>query len=478
MSFVREIVRDDAVAIAKSCGHGAVEPRHVLWGVLRALQGDAPADIPFDAVVRLLDPHGTSVDAPTVSPEVETVLAEITDVAAAVALAHRLAGELGVVPAADTASPTAEGNTTTTDGADRADTRADAAPGAAPAVETEASILAELDALIGLAPVKVEIRRLLALQHLNTQRAAAGLPVVNASKHLVFTGDPGTGKTTVARLVGRLYRVAGLVSKGQLIEAAGRPRRGLRRPDRAQGPEVVGRALGGILFIDEAYALAQGGYADFGDEAIATLVQLMEEHRDDLAVIAAGYDDEMRDFIDANPGLRSRFTHYIDFPNYDADELVRIFAVMAAQASVTPRDGVTDRVPGTRPRRDASSRLRQCPVRALPVRGRLREHGRARPGRRHDRRPRAPRDAARRRRGSGERSARRAPADRVPAPGRGAPAGRAGGHRGRSRLAVAVGPHEQERPDDDEDEEEPDRHRRGRGRTGGGPPPRTRACRQ
>jgi Cdc6-like AAA superfamily ATPase len=340
MSFLREIVRDDAIAIAKSCAHGTVEPRHVLWGLLRALDGDAPADIPFEGVLRLLDPHGTSDGPPAVPPEIETLLDGVSDTAAAVALAERLAGELGVTPAGVAGPATAGGPP-----APAGDT-ATGSPVAAVATthgsgtDTEASILAELDALVGLDEVKVGIRRLLALQHLNEERAAAGLPTINASKHLVFTGDPGTGKTTVAKLVGRLYKVDGLVSKGQLIETG--------RADLVAGyvgqtalkvQEVVRRSLGGVLFIDEAYALAQGGYADFGDEAIATLVQMMEEHRDDLAVIAAGYSDEMREFIDANPGLRSRFTHYISFPNYTVDELVRIFANIAELSQVTLADG-------------------------------------------------------------------------------------------------------------------------------------------
>ena len=317
MSALREIVRDDALAIAKSCGHPTVEPRHVLWGVIRALQGDAPADIPFEGVLRLLEPHGTSDGPPAVPPEIEAMIETVTDTATALVLAHRLPADLGALPA---------GATTAT--------------ATAPVADTEASILAELDALVGLDSVKTAIRRLLALQHLNEQRAAAGLPTVDASKHLVFTGDPGTGKTTVARLVGRLYKVVGLVSEGQLIETG--------RADLVAGyvgqtalkvQAVVQRALGGVLFIDEAYALAQGGYEDFGSEAIATLVQMMEDHRDDLAVIVAGYGPEMRDFIESNPGLRSRFTHYVEFPNYDADELVRIFRGIADTSQVTLAEG-------------------------------------------------------------------------------------------------------------------------------------------
>lgn len=338
---LEEQARDEAIAAAKSQSQPVVEKRHVLYGILRALRDAAPDDVPLATARRLLDPAGDSIETPTVSAEADAALKTIVGPDSAIALARQLAAELLAAPIVSTS--TADAVAATTPAGGEATTGTTSPTPAAP--DTEASVLAELDALIGLDEVKATIRRLLALQHLNEARAAAGLPTVNPSKHLVFTGDPGTGKTTVAKLVARLYKATGVVSKGQLIETG--------RADLVAGyvgqtalkvQEAVRRALGGVLFIDEAYALATEGIEDFGDEAIATLVQMMEEHRDDLAVIVAGYSVEMKTFIDSNPGLRSRFTHYVHFPNYAPAELVEIFVAIAAASDVVLADGVAGRV--------------------------------------------------------------------------------------------------------------------------------------
>jgi len=210
-------------------------------------------------------------------------------------------------------------------------------PATEPTVEVELpperpaeEILAELDALIGLDHVKTEVRRLTSLLRVQQLRAEQDLPVIETSRHLVFVGNPGTGKTTVARLLSELYRGLDVVSKGHLVETD--------RSDLVAGyvgqtatktRAVLESALGGTVLIDEAYSLARGGENDFGREAIDTLVKFMEDHRDDLAVVVAGYPNEMQTLIESNPGLESRFARTLEFPDYTSEELVAIFELIA-----------------------------------------------------------------------------------------------------------------------------------------------------
>ena len=192
-------------------------------------------------------------------------------------------------------------------------------------------LLAELDALIGLDHVKAEVRRLTSLLRVQRLRAEHDLPVIETSRHLVFVGNPGTGKTTVARLLSQIYRSLDVVSKGHLVET---DRSGLVAGYVGQTATktraVLDAALGGTVLIDEAYALARGGENDFGLEAIDTLVKFMEDHRDDLAVVVAGYPAEMQELIETNPGLDSRFARTLEFPDYTSDELVAIFELISA----------------------------------------------------------------------------------------------------------------------------------------------------
>lgn len=332
--MLRTVIHDAAVSVAKAWSHAAVEPRHVLYALARRFREHPECTACFAPSKRALEPRGRSYEPPAMTEAATAMLDTLTSDAEAIATLRKAFQGAHDTGAAE-AQQAEEG-----EGA-RVETSAAAA---AKGPETVADVLAELDALVGLGAVKAQVRRVIAVVQANTERAKAGLKPVNPGLHLVFTGPPGTGKTTVARLVARLYAAAGALPGARFTEAS--------RSDLVAGyvgqtaiktRELIDRTRPGVLFIDEAYALTPSSEVDFGYEAIATLVKAMEDHRNELAVIVAGYEEEMAEFIGSNPGLRSRFKTYIAFPDYTAAELARIFEDMVREVGIELAEGARAR---------------------------------------------------------------------------------------------------------------------------------------
>ena len=331
--MLRELLRDAAIAAAKKYSHPTVESRHVLFAIAKRFRDLPEVEALLPLARQALEPRGMSDQVPEVSAEAAALLDAITSPAEAQA-ALRAGFPDAAAPKAPPESAVA---------ATQPDPAIEplSAPKAPAPRESTAAVLAELDALIGLDSVKAQVKRVIAVVQANAERVKAGLLPVSPGLHLVFTGPPGTGKTTVARLVARLYASTGALPGGNFTEAG--------RADMIAGyvgqtalktAELIERTRPGVLFIDEAYSLTPTHPADFGAEALATLVKAMEDHREDFAVIVAGYGDEMAEFIGANPGLRSRFKTIIHFPDYTPPELTQIFASFAKDSGIALDDGV------------------------------------------------------------------------------------------------------------------------------------------
>ncbi len=192
--------------------------------------------------------------------------------------------------------------------------------------ESMDDLMKELNGYIGLTTVKEQVDQLVHWIEIAKLRKEHGLPQSDLSLHMVFSGNPGTGKTMIARLMSRIFHSLGILSKGQLVEVdRGDLVAGYVGQTAIKTKEVINKAMGGVLFIDEAYALTNRGENDYGTEAVDTLLKAMEDHRDDLVVIVAGYIEPMKKFLHSNPGLESRFNRFIDFPDYTLDELMAMF---------------------------------------------------------------------------------------------------------------------------------------------------------
>ena len=208
-----------------------------------------------------------------------------------------------------------------------------------PPKEKIEDLLAELDSYVGMDAIKEEVRSLINMVQVYKLRKEHDLPTTDMSLHMVFSGNPGTGKTTVARIMSRIYHSLDILSKGQLVEV---DRSGLVAGYVGQTAlktqKVIEKAMGGVLFIDEAYALNGRSENDFGQEAIDTILKAMEDHRDDLVVIVAGYTDLMDKFIHSNPGLESRFNRFLLFEDYTVDEMMGIFKMRCGKGYVLAPD--------------------------------------------------------------------------------------------------------------------------------------------
>ena len=340
--LLRAELLDAAVSAAKAYGHERVEPRHVVFAIAKRFRERAEVGALFDAARQALDPRGSAHGVPAAAPEATALLETIaTEQDAVAALVAALKG--------GRPEGAAQGGSQARQSVEVQAAQAEAAPAdkSKSAAESTAAVLSELDGLIGLGAVKAQVRNVIAVVEANTARRKASLAPVNPSLHLVFTGPPGTGKTTVARLVARLYASTGALPGSGFTEAT--------RADLVAGyvgqtaiktTEAVQRTRPGVLFIDEAYALTPSSGVDFGAEAIATLVKAMEDYRDDFAVIVAGYEDEMADFVGSNPGLRSRLKTFIDFPDYAPPELLLIFEKFAGEAGIALAAGVREKAEG------------------------------------------------------------------------------------------------------------------------------------
>ena len=332
-----------SVSLAKSLSHSEVLTAHVLVVIAESAETIDQASVA--AYRQTLPKRGSSYKAPVISEAAANLIKTCPD-------ADDCAKVLNDNPPAAPSTKEQTGSVLVAEETETEDELEAVSELAAPAGKkanqssrTVMEILAELDQLTGLANVKKQLRKVVAVVEANRVRAENNEKAVAQSLHLVFTGNPGTGKTTVARLVAEMYGATGAI-KGTKFRETTRADLVARYVGHTaqQTTQVISSVRPGVLFIDEAYSLNPSHNGDFAEEAIATLVKQMEDHRSELAVIVAGYSAPMDEFVKSNPGLRSRFQTFIHFDDYTDSELVDIYRQFASEAAIDLAEGVTDLV--------------------------------------------------------------------------------------------------------------------------------------